>query len=107
MREKLRGYVVAELAETARSGLPLNRPLWFDYPGDPKSWGVTDQFSFGRKYMSAPIYEAMGQRSRMVYFPGDSGVMYTHYFSGVKYHGGMTANVTGTIDEWPFFEIGN
>lgn len=34
LREELSGYVLAELAETAASGLPLNRPLFFDFPSD-------------------------------------------------------------------------
>ena len=28
MREAFKPYILAELAETAKSGLPLNRPLW-------------------------------------------------------------------------------
>ena len=104
MRETLRSYVEGELAETAKSGLPLNRPLWFDYPDDAAAWGVVDQVMFGRKYMTAPIYNA-GQRSREVYFPGDQHDVYTHYFTNHIYLGGTSANITGSIDEWPFFSI--
>ena len=51
MRETLRDYVVTELAETAATGLPLNRPLFFDAPADAATWDITDQFYFGRDYM--------------------------------------------------------
>tara|TARA_B110000208_G_C11691913_1_gene402583 strand:- start:30 stop:1154 length:1125 start_codon:yes stop_codon:yes gene_type:complete len=102
MRETFRPYVEGELAETAKSGLPLNRPLFYDFPSDPNVWGSSsaDQFSFGRKYMAAPIYVA-GAMSREVYFP--QGCDWVHYFSKMKYSGGTTASVNGTIDEWPLF----
>ena len=102
MRETLRAYVEGELAETARSGLPLNRPLFYDFPADSAVWDadVWDQFTFGRKYMAAPIYAA-GAMSRSVYFP--LGCDWVHYFTGEKFAGGTRATVAGPIDEWPLF----
>ena len=50
--------------------------------------------------MAAPIYVA-GAMSREVYFP--QGCDWVHYFSKMKYSGGTTASVNGTIDEWPLF----
>ena len=62
MRETLRDYVVTELAETAATGLPLNRPLFFDAPADAATWDVTDQFYFGRDYM-VRLYPATSNAS--------------------------------------------
>ena len=101
LRETLRPYVEEELAETARSGLPLNRPLLFDFPHDTKAWDVTDQFMFGRRYMAAPVYE-MGARSRRVYFP--SGVAWKHYFTGDFFAGGTSHSVDAPLQHFPLFE---
>lgn len=102
LRESLRTYVVAELSETAASGLPYNRPLFFDYPNDADAWAVDDQYMVGRQYMAAPLY-AFGARNRTVYFP--VGASWTHHFTGKTYSGGTHAVVDAPLDEFPLFEI--
>ena len=37
LRETLKPYVLTEMNQTAATGLPLNRPLWFDAPSDVRS----------------------------------------------------------------------
>ena len=101
VRETLRPYVEGELAETARSGLPLNRPLLFDFPADAKAWDVTDQLMFGRQYMAAPVLEA-GARNRTVYFP--QGAAWVHYFTGETFAGGASATVDAPLEHFPLFE---
>jgi len=103
MREAFKPYILAELAETAKSGLPLNRPLWFDTPADKQAWKVDDQFSFGRDYMVAPIY-TQGATGRDVYFP--AGTTWVHHFTNKAYHGGTTAHVDGPINQFPLFKRG-
>ena len=104
LREMFRPYINAELNETARTGLPFNRPLWYDYPADAGTWAVTDQFMFGREYMMAPVY-TMGARSREVYFPAlPAGQQWVHYFSKTAYKGGQSANVSAPIDEFCLFK---
>ena len=68
LRRALRPYVLLQMRAVADTGLPVNRPLSFDFPGDPKTWAVPDQYMFGPKFMAAPIYR-LGKRSRVVYFP--------------------------------------
>ena len=104
LRETLRPYVLQELQETARSGLPLNRPLLFDYPADSKVWSVTDQLMFGRDYLAAPIY-TQGAANRTVYFPLNSGT-WTHYFTNKTYAAGTTAVVGAPLDHFPLFKRG-
>ena len=47
---------------------PILRPLWFDYPEDPKAFLYNDQFLLGSEYIVAPILEA-GVDYRNVYLP--------------------------------------
>jgi len=101
LRETFKPYVVAQLAETAKSGTPLNRPLWFDAPADTAAWSVEDQYMFGSDYMAAPVYAA-GATDRSVYFP--KGSNWVHYFTNQSFPGGTTATVPAPISEFPLFK---
>ena len=68
LRYTLLNYTMEQMALVAETGLPVNRPLSFEYPEDAQAWKVTDQFMFGAKYMTAPVYHK-GARNRSVYFP--------------------------------------
>lgn len=67
-RQQLRPYVMKLMQTVAENGEPINRPLNWDFPSDPTTWFITDQFMFGPKYMFAPITD-LGSRMRPVYFP--------------------------------------
>jgi len=100
LREDLRPYVLRELTLTAETGLPLNRPLFFDYPSDEACWVVADQFMFGREFMVAPVYE-MNALTRSVYFP--EGENWCHYFTGQSYAGGQMATIDAPLAHFPLF----
>ena len=57
LRERLRPYLHAQAAETSRTGIPIMRPLLVEFPEDPASWEVDDQFMFGRDVMAAPVLQ--------------------------------------------------
>ena len=44
LREVLRGYLMAQMAIASATGLPPMRPLFLNFPDDPTSWEVEDQF---------------------------------------------------------------
>ena len=103
LREKFRPYVVAQLADSAKSGIPFNCPLWFDSPGDAEAWVVDDKYFMGSDYMVAPIYVA-NATSRSVHFPDDGASGWRHYFSGEVYRGGTQATVPAPIDTFPLVQ---
>ena len=47
LRASLKEYVVAELLKTNKTGRPLNRPLWRDFPHDSRVWNIDDEYMFG------------------------------------------------------------
>eukprot|EP00947_MAST-08B_sp_MAST-8B-sp1_P006571 g6571.t1 len=61
-------YVLAAMRAVADTGLPVNRPLFWDFPADPNAWQQTQSFMFGPDYLVAPVTE-MGARSWAVYLP--------------------------------------
>eukprot|EP00041_Stephanoeca_diplocostata_P022397 m.534130 g.534130 ORF g.534130 m.534130 type:complete len:52 (+) comp22052_c0_seq36:2843-2998(+) len=43
MRTSFEPYIMEQMALVSQTGLPINRPLWFDFPDDAASWGITKQ----------------------------------------------------------------
>ena len=53
LRTDLQAYLVAELAKLAGEGRPLNRPLNYDFPSDPKTWDLAE-VGLGAQNNAAP-----------------------------------------------------
>ena len=50
------------------TGMPIARPLWLRYPGDPRAAEQDQEWMLGSDVLVAPVVE-QGARSRRVYFP--------------------------------------
>lgn len=76
LRYRLTPYYYSLAHEAAEKGTPLMRPVAMDFPDDPKTANMTDQWMMGRGLMAAPILtvssaageEANGTK-RTIYFP--------------------------------------
>ncbi|GAA2137819.1 glycoside hydrolase family 31 protein [Streptomyces synnematoformans] len=100
LRERLRPYLHEQMAAAARTGLPPMRPLFVDYPGDPRAWQVDDAFLFGPDVLVAPVAEA-GRRDREVYLP--AGTRWVCAATGETYDGGGTVTAAAPLDRIPVF----
>ena len=100
LRDRLRPYIMEQMKLVNETGMPVNRPLWFDFPDDSKCWEVIDEFMFGPDYLVAPVYEYKA-RSRSVYFP--AGVKWIHYFTGKSYNGGSNMTIDAPLNQFPLF----
>jgi alpha-D-xyloside xylohydrolase len=58
IRENLRDYVRQSMENTSKTGEPVMRPLFFDFPEDPESWKVETAYMFGRDLLVSPVTEA-------------------------------------------------
>jgi hypothetical protein len=67
-RYKLIPYYFQSLVEARRNGIPLLRPLFWDFGSDPETWTIEDQFMIGKDLMIAPILED-GTEIRRIYLP--------------------------------------
>ena len=47
VREQLKPYIAELSANVTASGVPTMRPLWYEFPADPKCVGVNDQYLLG------------------------------------------------------------
>jgi alpha-D-xyloside xylohydrolase len=67
LRYALLPYLVEQAESACERGHPLLRPLFFDFPGDPGSWLVEDQYLLGTDLLVAPLFEEATERR--VYLP--------------------------------------
>ena len=100
LRERLRPYLHDQMRVASRAGLPPMRPLFVDFPQDPGSWHVDDEFLFGPDLLVAPVLEP-GARARDVYLP--AGRTWVASGTGERYDGGVAATVEVSPDRIPVF----
>ena len=68
LRLSLRDYVASLMEETAKTGAPLIRTMFYEFPDDKQCWELPEQFMFGSDYLVAPILQ-LGARERTLYLP--------------------------------------
>jgi alpha-D-xyloside xylohydrolase len=67
---------------SSENGFPMMRTLFFEYPDDPTSWMIEDEYFFGPDLLVAPLFEAAGHRE--VYLPPG---IWIDYQSNIRYDG--------------------
>ncbi|MBE6753456.1 MAG: hypothetical protein E7559_03760 [Ruminococcaceae bacterium] len=99
LRDKLKPYILRTAENTARTGEPIMRPMFFDFPDEEACWQLSDQYMFGSDILFAPIMQ-FGQTSRQVYLPKGRWVRTT---DGSVHVGGCTVTCTAEIDQFIAF----
>jgi alpha-D-xyloside xylohydrolase len=100
LRERIKPYVLEQMASAAKSGAPPMRPLWFDFPDDATAWTVEDQYLFGPSVLVAPV-TSFADRSRDLYLP--EGPVWTDAYSHKRFSGGQWATVEAPLERIPVF----
>ena len=99
-------YVLAR--RSAATGVPITRPLGFDYPGDERAWQADQQLMIGPDLLAAPVTadraEADGVAGRPtpvdVYLPAGRWV---DLYTGEVLDGGRQVTRMSTLDDFPLF----
>ena len=86
LRYRLMPYVYAQARLASENGHPMLRTLFFEYPDDPTSWLIEDQYLFGTDILVAPLMEDTPGRN--VYLPPG---LWTDYqtektYGGARWH---------------------
>ncbi|WP_460126203.1 glycoside hydrolase family 31 protein [Stetteria hydrogenophila] len=68
LRYRLLPYIYTLFAESHRTGIPVARPLFLEFPRDEASYTVSDEFMLGPSLLVAPVLSP-GARARAVYLP--------------------------------------
>jgi sulfoquinovosidase len=85
--------------EAARTSKPIVRHLMLEFPDDPKSRSIDDQFLLGETYLVAPVVTEHA-RSRRVYLPPGT---WFHLWTGDRHEGGRTIEVQAPLGTPPVF----
>jgi alpha-D-xyloside xylohydrolase len=100
VRERLRPYILEQMARASQDGTPVMRPLFLEYPHDEACYRIEDQYLFGPDLLVAPVLEYRAE-SRQVYLP--PGTTWTDALSGRAFAGGQTITVPVSLDHLPVF----
>jgi alpha-D-xyloside xylohydrolase len=100
LRERMKPYVLEQMASAAERGAPPMRPLWFDFPDDATAWTIEDQYMFGPSVLVAPV-TSFGARSRDLYLP--EGPVWTDAYSHEHTSGGQWTTVDAPLERIPIF----
>jgi len=93
LKYQLMPYVYAQAKDCSERGLPMMRALFVEYPDDPGSWLVDDEYLFGSSILVAPLMEE-NSKARSVYLPPGTWI---DYQTGRPYTGGWQRIEAGGI----------
>jgi alpha-D-xyloside xylohydrolase len=93
MKYRLMPYVYAQAKDCSDHGLPMVRALFVEFPDDPGSWLVDDEYLFGASILVAPLMHE-NESARNVYLPPGTWI---DYQSGKSYPGGWQKIEAGAI----------
>ena len=95
MKYRLMPYVYAQAKDSSEHGLPMVRALFIEFPDDPGSWQIDDEYLYGSSILVAPLLHE-NETSRAVYLPPGTWI---DYQNGKSYDGGWQKIEAGNIPE--------
>jgi alpha-glucosidase len=107
LRYRLLPYIYTGVAETARTGIPLMRPVFLEYPQDERFYTEQDtaflpEYLFGRDFLVAPRVTEMLDPLE-IDLPAGS---WYDYWTGAKLAGGTDIKVNPPLDTLPLYVRG-
>ena len=100
IRIRLKDYLAALGREASKSGAPIMRAMFLEFPDDPNCWELQEQYMLGDRYLVAPVMYK-GAREIEVYLPEGE---WKCFHTGKKFLGGQTVTVPAPLDIIPVFE---
>lgn len=98
LRMRLVPYLQAAFVRYQNEGVPPFRALVVDYPDDPETWSIDDQYLMGEAFLVAPLFASETQRS--VYLPAGD---WFDFWTGTQYAGGQWHVVAASLETLPLF----
>jgi alpha-glucosidase len=98
LRYRLIPYLYTFAAQTAQTGSPLMRPLVLEFPKDPKTFNLEDEWLVGDRLLAAPVLAEGGARD--VYLP--AGRWYD-FNTNAAVSGGQTLHIQAPLDTIPAY----
>jgi len=93
--------LVTLAAEWETTGAPILRHMMLNYPKDPATWDLSDQYMLGDSLLVAPVL-TKGAIGRTVYFPAGK---WFNVWTGNDIRGPVTVEVPGPIGHPPVYAL--
>jgi alpha-glucosidase len=99
LRYELLPHIYNVMREASATGIPALRPMFLEFPDDPRTYDLDTQFMFGDALLVAPVVEE-GARHRPVYLPKGG---WFDYWTGQRYEGGREVVMDVSLSSLPLF----
>lgn len=103
IRYQLMPYIKEQFKLCSEKGIPIQRPLIYDYQDDKITQTIEDQFLFGSSLLVAPVLEAKAT-SRSVYLPKGQ---WRDIFTDKTYEGPRMLSLPVSFENIPVFQKTN
>ncbi|HYY43395.1 MAG TPA: TIM-barrel domain-containing protein, partial [Pyrinomonadaceae bacterium] len=103
LRYQLLPYLYTVFHAHTETGIPILRPLWFNYPADYTLYEPPpgfDEYLVGDDLLVAPVTQP-GATERAVYFP--KGDAWLDWWTGARHEGGTVAVAPAPLNRLPLF----
>ena len=100
LREALVPYTYTLADESVQTGLPINRPLYLDYPDQPAAYANPGEYLYGPDVLVAPVTTPGTVSTESVWFPPGQ---WTDWFTGATFTGPSEQTLTVPLDRMPVF----
>ena len=100
VREQLKPYILKNMEVASKEGIPMMRPLFFDFPKDQVCYTIEDQYMFGPDLLVCPVLQYQA-KTRKIYFP--VGSEWKDALTGKVYKGGQSVEYAVTLENIPVF----
>jgi len=92
-------YLYTAVEETARTGIPLMRPLFLEYPQASEFYGDNRDFLFGRDFFVAPVTTEMVDAEDISFPPGD----WYDFWTDVRHAHDEKIQLRPRLEEMPLY----
>jgi alpha-glucosidase (family GH31 glycosyl hydrolase) len=99
LHERAAPLILRLWKQADKTGIPPTRPLWLEFPGDPRAAAQEQEWMLGDDVLVAPVVTE-GATSRGVYFPAGC---WRDPQSGITRHGPLSAVVNAPLAHLPYF----
>ena len=99
LRYRLMPYLYTGIEEASRTGIPLMRPLFLEYPEATGFYGDNRDFLFGRDFLVAPVTTEMVDAESVKFPPGD----WYDFWNGEKHNSAATLRLHPKLEEMPLY----
>ncbi len=100
LRYRFLPYLYSLFRQHERSGQPVMRPLWYEFPADKLTYLVSDEYMVGGDVLVAPVVKE-GMRNRDIYLP--AGAAWINWWTGERLDGGKQHRIEAPLNRLPLF----